>query len=172
MTYQASPAVVKCQANPLAICTGMKHHRSQVCLPAAQIQHLVPHNDISVLLALNGGAELRAFAKPDGSFVFHNVPAGTHMLDVVAMHLMYPQVSADLLQQAERTCGQPCCCCCCVQAQISWKQLCTCPAHCDQLCCIMWLSMRPCSFRVWSGQCVHAGQAGRESHRGGNSSVC
>ena len=69
-----------------------------MCLHAAQVQHLVPHNDISVLLALNGGAELRAFAKPDGNFVFHNVPAGTHMLDVVAMHLVYPQVSADLLQ--------------------------------------------------------------------------
>ena len=83
---------------PPAACTGLKHHRSWLCLYAAQIQHLVPHNDIGVLLALNGGAELRAFAKPDGSFVFHNVPAGTHMLDVVAMHLVYPQVSADLLQ--------------------------------------------------------------------------
>ena len=76
----------------------MKHHRSQLCLHAAQIEHLVPHNDISVLLALNGGAELRAFAKPDGSFVFYNVPAGTHMLDVVAMQLVYPQVNADPVQ--------------------------------------------------------------------------
>ena len=89
---------MKCRGNPWHLQRHEKHRRTQLCLHAAQIQHLVPHNDISVLLALNGGAELRAFAKPDGSFVFHNVPTGTHMLDVVAMHLVYPQVSADLLQ--------------------------------------------------------------------------
>ena len=151
----------------------LKHPRSQLCLYAVQVQHLVPHNDISVLLALNGGEELRAFAKPDGSFVFHNVPAGTHMLDVVAMHLVYPQVSADLLQSlwSKQVASHAVAAVCKHRKVESNRAPVLCTAYRPALL-HHGLSMCRCSFAAWNLQCVCAGQAGRESHRRGDSGVC
>lgn len=47
---------------------------------------------IKLVLSLNGGYELQAFPTVDGSFLFPEVPAGTHMLDVISVDLLFPQV--------------------------------------------------------------------------------
>lgn len=52
----------------------------------------VKGSKIKLVLSLNGGYELQAFPTIDGSFLFPEVPAGTHMLDVVCVDLLFPQV--------------------------------------------------------------------------------
>ncbi len=47
---------------------------------------------IKLVLSVNGGSQLQAFPTIDGSFLFPSVPAGTHMLDVVSVDLLFPQV--------------------------------------------------------------------------------
>ncbi|KAL3161612.1 hypothetical protein ABBQ32_010470 [Trebouxia sp. C0010 RCD-2024] len=51
---------------------------------------------IKLVLSLNGGYELQAFPTVDGSFLFPEVPAGTHMLDVISVDLLFPQVRLDV----------------------------------------------------------------------------
>ena len=52
---------------------------------------------IKLVLSVNGGSQLQAFPTIDGSFLFPSVPAGTHMLDVVSVDLLFPQVRMSLL---------------------------------------------------------------------------
>ena len=47
---------------------------------------------IKLVLSVNGGSQLHAFPTIDGSFTFASVPAGTHMLDVISVDLLFPQV--------------------------------------------------------------------------------
>ena len=47
---------------------------------------------IKLILSVNGGSQLQAFTTTDGSFSFSAVPAGTHMLDVISVDLLFPQV--------------------------------------------------------------------------------
>lgn len=47
---------------------------------------------IKLVLSVSGGSQLQAFPTIDGSFLFPSVPAGTHMLDVVSVDLLFPQV--------------------------------------------------------------------------------
>ncbi|KAL3160314.1 hypothetical protein ABBQ38_009704 [Trebouxia sp. C0009 RCD-2024] len=56
----------------------------------------VKGSKIKLVLSLNGGYELQAFPTIDGSFLFPEVPAGTHMLDVVCVDLLFPQVRLDV----------------------------------------------------------------------------
>ena len=49
---------------------------------------------IKLVLSINGGSDLQAFPTIDGSFLFPDVPAGTHMLDVISIDLLFPQVRA------------------------------------------------------------------------------
>lgn len=52
---------------------------------------------VKLVLSVNGGYELQAFPTIDGSFLFPDVPAGTHMLDVIRVDLLFPQVDISLL---------------------------------------------------------------------------
>jgi hypothetical protein len=47
---------------------------------------------IKVVLNLEGGRKVYGWPKADGAFSLTNVPEGTHLLDVVASGLIYPQV--------------------------------------------------------------------------------
>lgn len=51
---------------------------------------------IKLVLSVNGGSQLQAFPTIDGSFTFPSVPAGTHMLDVISVDLLFPQVRLDV----------------------------------------------------------------------------
>ena len=57
----------------------------------------IKSSKISLVLSVNGGSELQAFPTIDGSFLFPDVPAGTHMLDVISIDLLFPQVTLCLL---------------------------------------------------------------------------
>mmetsp|Transcript_25634 Transcript_25634/g.76966 ORF Transcript_25634/g.76966 Transcript_25634/m.76966 type:complete len:217 (-) Transcript_25634:29-679(-) len=46
-------------------------------------------------LSLNGG-EHRAYSRPDGRFVFHEVPAGVYLLDVLSVEFVFSQVKLSL----------------------------------------------------------------------------
>ena len=52
----------------------------------------IKSSKIKLVLSINGGSELQAFPTIDGSFLFPDVPAGTHMLDVISVDLHFPQV--------------------------------------------------------------------------------
>ncbi|KAK9829293.1 hypothetical protein WJX72_004990 [[Myrmecia] bisecta] len=47
---------------------------------------------MKLLLAVDGGQPRAGFPKADGTFVFHDVPPGTHLLDVSVIGLVYPQI--------------------------------------------------------------------------------
>ena len=96
---------------------------------------------------------------------------GHTMLDVVAMHLVYPQVSVASCRGADKWPAMLLLLCASTQKLETIVHL-SCALLTDQLCCIMWLSLCRCSLTAWNDRCVCAGQAGRESHRRGNSGVC
>lgn len=52
----------------------------------------VKSSKVKLLLSVNGGDQLQSFPKTDGTFAFYDVPAGTHMLDVISLELVFPQV--------------------------------------------------------------------------------
>lgn len=60
----------------------------------------VKSSKIKLLLSINGGSQLQSFPRTDGSFTFYGVPAGTHMLDVVSLELVFPQASHVCIQSA------------------------------------------------------------------------
>ena len=72
--------------------------------------------DLRLLLRLDGGKLEHAWPRANGLFSFPHVPSGSHLLDVVSMDLVYPQVgsSAALLAQLSsraelnRTCASSC----------------------------------------------------------------
>jgi len=47
---------------------------------------------MKLILNLEGGRKIYGWPKADGAFSLTNVPEGTHLLDVVASGLVYPQV--------------------------------------------------------------------------------
>jgi hypothetical protein len=49
--------------------------------------------DTEVALTLFNGERMVTFAAPDGSFAFHQVPPGRHVLDVTAIGFTFPSVS-------------------------------------------------------------------------------
>lgn len=53
----------------------------------------IKSSKIKLVLSINGGSEQQAFPTIDGSFLFPDVPAGTHMLDVISVDLLFPQVT-------------------------------------------------------------------------------
>ncbi|KAL9674942.1 hypothetical protein QQ045_003141 [Rhodiola kirilowii] len=49
----------------------------------------------NVKVILNGGQNV-SFLRPDGYFSFHNVPAGTHLIEVAAMGFFFSPVRVDV----------------------------------------------------------------------------
>lgn len=47
---------------------------------------------IKLILSSHGLIHSYGWPQPDGNFVLHNVPAGSHMLDIAAIGVIYPQV--------------------------------------------------------------------------------
>eukprot|EP00887_Chlorella_sp_A99_P000049 scaffold16.g49.t1 len=81
----------------LALCA----HLGAAAGPAATAQVLgnvvipagvPPPPDVEVLLTLDTGALLSAPVAADGRFELADVPVGTHLLDVVALGLLYPSI--------------------------------------------------------------------------------
>ena len=42
------------------------------------------------------GERMKTLPREDGHFVFHDVPPGTHLLEVAAMGYLYPPVRVDV----------------------------------------------------------------------------
>ncbi|MQM19138.1 hypothetical protein Taro_052139 [Colocasia esculenta] len=55
----------------------------------------LPAKMTNVKIILNGGQRV-TFARPNGYFSFHNVPAGTHLLEVSAMGYFFSPVRVDV----------------------------------------------------------------------------
>jgi hypothetical protein len=73
------------------------HQRShEQCMLAAD-KALV--GEVVLELSTSTGQRVRAFSDKSGSFVFHNVPAGTHLLHVLTLGFLYPEVGAVVMQQ-------------------------------------------------------------------------
>ena len=47
---------------------------------------------VKLILSTDGAIQKYAWPQPDGRFAIYNVPAGSHLLDVAAVGLVYPQV--------------------------------------------------------------------------------
>ncbi|KAK9851122.1 hypothetical protein WJX84_000760 [Apatococcus fuscideae] len=62
-----------------------------------------PTSRVRLILTLDGGDQQLAWARPDASFRFHEVPPGSHLLDVVAMGLVFPQVRLDIEKSGQVT---------------------------------------------------------------------
>ncbi|XP_058203305.1 ER membrane protein complex subunit 7 homolog [Rhododendron vialii] len=56
---------------------------------------LLPGKLSNVKVILNGGQRV-TFLKPDGYFSFHNVPAGTHLIEVTAIGYFFSPVRVDV----------------------------------------------------------------------------
>jgi hypothetical protein len=56
---------------------------------------LLPGKLSNVKVFLNGGQRV-TFLKPDGYFSFHNVPAGTHLIEVAALGYFFSPVRVDV----------------------------------------------------------------------------
>ncbi|XP_010526224.1 PREDICTED: ER membrane protein complex subunit 7 homolog [Tarenaya hassleriana] len=57
------------------------------------IGHTAKFSDVKVIL--NGGQNV-TFLRPDGYFSFHNVPAGTHLIEVSALGYFFSPVRVDV----------------------------------------------------------------------------
>jgi Protein of unknown function (DUF2012) len=53
---------------------------------------LATASQVRLMLLLDGGERRSTWPRPDGSFIFYDVPAGPHMLETVSTNLVYPQV--------------------------------------------------------------------------------
>lgn len=71
--------------------TASRLTQSSFCCPVFADKS-IRSSKIKLVLSVNGGSQLQAFPTIDGSFLFPSVPAGTHMLDVVSVDLLFPQV--------------------------------------------------------------------------------
>ncbi|KAK9821697.1 hypothetical protein WJX74_009760 [Apatococcus lobatus] len=58
---------------------------------------------VQLVLTLDGGKQQLSWLRPDRTFCFHKVPAGSHLVDVVAMGLVFPQVRLDLTSSGRVT---------------------------------------------------------------------
>ena len=66
--------------------------QAYVSLYAVFADKSIKGSKLKLVLSVNGGSQLQAFPTIDGSFTFPSVPAGTHMLDVISVDLLFPQV--------------------------------------------------------------------------------
>ncbi|MED6182492.1 hypothetical protein PIB30_028872 [Stylosanthes scabra] len=57
--------------------------------------YIVPGKVSNVKVILNGGQRV-TFLRPDGYFSFHNVPAGTHLIEVSALGYFFSPVRVDV----------------------------------------------------------------------------
>ncbi|KAL1301100.1 hypothetical protein HN51_045731 [Arachis hypogaea] len=57
--------------------------------------YIIPGKVSNVKVILNGGQRV-TFLRPDGYFSFHNVPAGTHLIEVAAMGYFFSPVRVDV----------------------------------------------------------------------------
>ncbi|KAL5223654.1 hypothetical protein ABZP36_010293 [Zizania latifolia] len=55
----------------------------------------LPSKTSNTRVILNGGQRV-TFARPDGYFAFHNVPAGTHLIEVSSMGYLFSPVRVDI----------------------------------------------------------------------------
>ncbi|CAK7353770.1 unnamed protein product [Dovyalis caffra] len=68
----------------------------RVKIPGIGAKGLGSHGKISnVKVILNGGQHV-TFLRPDGYFSFHNVPAGTHLIEVAAIGYFFSPVRVDV----------------------------------------------------------------------------
>lgn len=58
----------------------------------AHVEDVTRASKIKLVLNLETGSKLYGWPQADGQFAIHNVPEGTHLLDVNAIGLVYPQV--------------------------------------------------------------------------------
>nr|AAD23660.1 unknown protein [Arabidopsis thaliana] len=61
--------------------------------PSNVIGHIAKFSNVKVIL--NGGQKI-TFLRPDGYFTFHEVPAGTHLIEVSAMGYFFSPVRVDV----------------------------------------------------------------------------
>lgn len=54
---------------------------------------------VKLILSTDGMLQKYAWPQPDGKFAIHNVPAGSHLLDIAAIGLTYPQLRLDVSAQ-------------------------------------------------------------------------
>lgn len=66
--------------------------------------------EVVLELSTSTGQRVRAFSDKSGSFVFHNVPAGTHLLHVLTLGFLYPEVGAVVTQQQATSLAAPIAC--------------------------------------------------------------
>lgn len=78
---------------PVALAIRSRCSKRHFCFIAVFTEQNIKTSKIKLLLSVNGGSQLQSFPKVDGSFTFYAVPSGTHMLDVVSLELVFPQVS-------------------------------------------------------------------------------
>ncbi|MED6124039.1 hypothetical protein PIB30_055210 [Stylosanthes scabra] len=57
--------------------------------------YIIPGKVTNVKVILNGGQRV-TFLRPDGYFSFHNVPAGTHLIEVAALGYFFSPVRVDV----------------------------------------------------------------------------
>ena len=57
------------------------------------VEEVTRASKIKLVLNLEAGSKLYGWPQADGQFAIHNVPEGTHLLDVNAIGLVYPQVN-------------------------------------------------------------------------------
>nr|XP_027082995.1 ER membrane protein complex subunit 7 homolog [Coffea arabica] len=62
---------------------------------ASSLGFALPAKTSNVKVILNGGQEV-TFLRPDGYFSFHNVPAGTHLIEVAAIGYFFSPVRVDV----------------------------------------------------------------------------
>ncbi|KAK9806592.1 hypothetical protein WJX73_005689 [Symbiochloris irregularis] len=60
-------------------------------------EETVQAGDVRLLLTLDGGQQVYAWPQASGRFAFHEVPAGSHLLDILAVGAVYPEVLASPL---------------------------------------------------------------------------
>ncbi|XP_019437759.1 PREDICTED: ER membrane protein complex subunit 7 homolog isoform X2 [Lupinus angustifolius] len=58
-------------------------------------EFILPGKVSNVKVTLNGGQRV-TFLRPDGYFSFHNVPAGTHLIEVAALGYFFSPVRVDV----------------------------------------------------------------------------
>lgn len=57
-------------------------------------EETVQAGDVRLLLTLDGGQQVYAWPQASGRFAFHEVPAGSHLLDILAVGAIYPEVDS------------------------------------------------------------------------------
>ncbi|XP_038696484.1 ER membrane protein complex subunit 7 homolog [Tripterygium wilfordii] len=68
----------------------------RVKIPSMSIKGFgLPAKKSNVKVILNGGQKV-TFVRPDGYFSFHNVPAGTHLIEVAAIGYFFSPVRVDV----------------------------------------------------------------------------